>query len=96
MKKIVRLTESEFRDVIKQIVKSHQDAEMRGTSDSITLEDIFDSVVNAVNEVGEYDESMKVKAMKLAERIMSNMRDQMSYISTTHEDDINDILDEEY
>ena len=96
MKKTVRLTESEFRDVIKQLVKSQQDAEMRGTSDSITLEDIFDSVVNAVNEVGEYDESMKVKAMKLAERIMSNMRDQMSYISTTHEDDINDILDEEY
>lgn len=93
MKKIVKLTESDLSRIVRRVIKEEDEKESKGTS--ITLKDIFDEVVDALNELGDYDDSMKSKAMKLAKKIMSNFKDDLAYISDNHKDELYDILGEE-
>jgi hypothetical protein len=91
MKKIVKLTESDLSRIVKRVIKE-EDAGDKGKS--ITLNYVFEEVVYALNELGEYDGSMKGKAMKLAKKIMNSMRDELAYISDNYEDELYDILGE--
>ena len=105
MKKIVRLTESDLTRIVKRVI--NEEDEMEGKGMSVTIKDVFEEVVNALDELGGYDDSMKGKAMKLAKKIMSNFQDDLAYISENpnfqddlayisdnHEDELYDILGE--
>ncbi len=91
-KKIVRLTESDLTRIVKRVI--NEEDEMEGKGMSVTIKDVFEEVVNALDELGGYDDSMKGKAMKLAKKIMSNFQDDLAYISENHEDELYDILGE--
>ena len=90
--KRIKLTERDLSRIVRRVINEEDKKEDKGTS--ISLKDVFDEVVSALNELGEYDESMKGKAMKLAKKIMSNFRDDLAYISDNHEDELYDILGE--
>ena len=100
MKKIVRLTESDLSRIVKRVIKEEREEEEREEEEmddmekSITLNYVFEEVVNALNELGEYDGSMKGKAMELVKKIMNSMRDELAYISDNYEDELYDILGE--
>ena len=95
MKKIVRLTESDLSRIVKRVIKEErEEEEMDDMEKSITLNYVFEEVVNALNELGEYDGSMKGKAMELVKKIMNSMRDELAYISDNYEDELYDILGE--
>jgi non-homologous end joining protein Ku len=69
---------------------------MRGRGMSITIEDIFEEVRNALHDLGTYDDaSMGEKAMNLAKMIMSNMQDDLAYVTENYEDQLYDILGDE-
>jgi hypothetical protein len=96
MKKINRLTERDLTRIVKRVIKEEEDDNKKESKGmSITIKDVFDEVVNALKELGDYDDSMKGKAMKLAKKIMSNFKDDLAYISDNHEDELYDILGEE-
>jgi hypothetical protein len=63
---------------------------------SLTVKDIFEEVVNALNELGEYDDSMESEAMRLAEDIMYRMQDELVYISENYENELYEILGENF
>ena len=90
--KRIKLTERDLSRIVRRVINEEDKKEDKGTS--ISLKDVFDEVVSALNELGEYDESMKGKAMKLAKKIMSNFRDDLNYITDNHEDELYDILGE--
>jgi hypothetical protein len=92
MKKIVKLTESDLSRIVRRVINEEDKKEDKGMS--VSLKDVFDEVVNALNELGDYDDSMKSKAMKLAKKIMSNFKDDLNYITDNHEDELYDILGE--
>jgi hypothetical protein len=93
MKKIVKLTESDLSRIVKRVIKEE---EMEGRSMSLTVKDIFEGVVNALNEVGEYDDSMEREAMRLAKDILYRMQDELAYISENYENELYEILGDEY
>ena len=90
--KRIKLTERDLSRIVRRVINEEDKKEDKGTS--ISLKDVFDEVVSALNELGEYDESMKGEAMKLAKKIMSNFRDDLNYITDNHEDELYDILGE--
>ncbi len=92
MKKVVRLTERDLSRIVKRVIKEDKEEEMEGMS--ITINEVFEEVVNALDELGGYDESMKGKAMGLAKDIISMMRDELAYISENYEDALEEILAE--
>lgn len=92
MKKIVKLTESDLTRIVKRVIK--EDDEMEG-SGSITIKDVFEEVVNALDQLGGYNESMEEQAMELARNIMHKMQDDLVYISENYEDDLYEILGDE-
>jgi non-homologous end joining protein Ku len=96
MKKIVKLTESDLSRIVKRVIK--EEDEMEGMGMSITVRDIFDEVRNALHDLGMYDDaSMGKKAMALAKQIMSNMRDDLAYVTENYEEQLEEILgDEDY
>ena len=90
-----RLTERDLSRIVRQVIKEdNKEDKMGGRSMSITIEDIFDEVVDNLKELGDYDDSMNSKAMKLAKKIMSGFKDDLAYISDNHEDELYDILGE--
>jgi hypothetical protein len=105
MKKIVRLTESDLTRIVKRVIKEEDEMEDMGMS--ITIRDIFNEVVESINEYDEYgrynpkvgggyNESMKEKAMDLAFIIMSDLKD-LALSSSHYTDYIRDIIgDEDY
>jgi hypothetical protein len=95
MKKIVKLTESDLSRIVKRVIK--EEDEMEGMGMSITLDDVFDEVRNALHDqFGMYDDaSMGKKAMALAKQIMSNMRDDLAYVTENYEDQLYDIIGDE-
>jgi len=94
MKKIIKLTESDLSRIVKRVIK--EEDEMEGRSMSITVEDVFKEVRNALHELGMYDDaSMGEKAMNLAKMIMSNMQDDLSYVTENYEDQLYEILGDE-
>lgn len=94
MKKIIKLTESDLSRIVKRVIK--EEDEMEGRSMSITVEDVFKEVRNALHELGMYDDaSMGEKAMNLAKIIMSNMQDDLSYVTENYEDQLYEILGDE-
>ena len=96
MKKIVKLTESDLSRIVKRVIK--EEDEMEGMGMSITVRDIFDEVRNTLHDLGMYDDaSMGKKAMALAKQIMSNMRDDLAYVTENYEEQLEEILgDEDY
>ena len=93
-----RLTERDLSRIVKRVINEedkkddNKEDKMGGNGTSITLKDIFEEVVDTLKELGDYDDSMKSKAMKLAKKIMSNMQDDLAYISENYEEDISEIL----
>jgi hypothetical protein len=62
---------------------------------SITVKDIFEAVIDALDQMGGYQDSMKTEAMQLARNIMSSMQDNLDYITDNYEEQLYDILGEE-
>jgi hypothetical protein len=91
-----RLTESDLSRIVRRVINEDKEEEMEGRSMSLTVKDIFEGVVNALNEVGEYDDSMEREAMRLAEDIMYRMQDELAYISENYENELYEILGDEY
>ena len=95
MRKTIKLTEGDLTRIVRRVIKEdNKEDKMRGRGMSITVEDIFKEVVDNLKELGDYDDSMNSKAMKLAKKIMSNFKDDLAYISDNHEDELYDILGE--
>jgi len=96
MKKINRLTERDLTRIVKRVIKEEEDDNKKESKGmSITIKDVFDEVVNALKELGDYDDSMKGKAMKLAKDIIYKMQDDLAYISEEYEEQLYEILGEE-
>ena len=95
-----RLTERDLSRIVKRVVmEQKEENEMEGSGMSITMKDVFEEVVNALDELGGYNESMKGKAMELARNIMSIMQENLAYISEDYEEQLHEILgekDEDY
>ena len=92
-----RLTESDLSRIVRRVIKEDkEEKEMEDRGMSLTVKDIFEGVVNALNEVGEYDDSMEREAMRLAEDIMYRMQDELAYISENYENELYEILGDEY
>lgn len=96
MRKTIKLTEGDLSRIVKRVINEEDKKEdkMGGRGMSITIEDIFEEVVDDLKKLGDYDDSMKSKAMKLAKKIMSGFKDDLAYISDNHEDELYDILGE--
>jgi hypothetical protein len=92
-----RLTERDLSRIVRQVIKEDKEEdEMGGMRMSITVKDIFDEVRNALHDLGTYDDaSMGEKAMNLAKMIMSNMQDDLAYVTENYEDQLYDILGDE-
>ena len=101
MKKIIKLTESDLSRIVKRVIKEEDEMESRHMS--ITMKDVFDEVVNSINEYDEdgyynpkdgglYDESMKKKAIRLSQKIMGKLQDHLALTNVHYEADILDIL----
>jgi len=96
MKKTVRLTESDLTRIVKRVViEQNEEDRMEGEGMSITVEDIFEGVRDALDQLGGYRDSMKTEAMKLARNIMSSMQDDLAYVTENYEEQLYDILGEE-
>jgi hypothetical protein len=96
MKKIIRLTESDLTRIVRRVIKEdNEEDKMGGMRMSITVKDIFESVRDALDQMGGYRDSMKTEAMKLARNIMSSMQDNLDYITDNYEEQLYDILGEE-
>jgi hypothetical protein len=96
MKKIIKLTESDLTRIVKRVViEQNEEDRMEGEGMSITVKDIFEEVKDALDEMGGYRDSMKTEAMKLARNIMSNMQDDLAYITENYEDQLYDIRGDE-
>lgn len=101
MKKIIKLTESDLSRIVKRVIKEEDEMESRHMS--ITMKDVFDEVVNSINEYdkdgyynpkdgGLYDESMKEKAIKLSQKIMFKLQSHLALTNVHYEADILGIL----
>jgi len=61
--------------------------------DVLTVDYILDEVKNALNDLGEYKDSMEDAARELAKDILLNIKDDLAYLSENHEEALQDILD---
>ena len=97
MKKIIKLTESDLTRIVRRVINENKEEdEMGGMRMSITVKDIFEAVIDALHDLGTYDDaSMGEKAMNLAKMIMSNMQDDLAYVTENYEDQLYDILGDE-
>jgi non-homologous end joining protein Ku len=97
MRKTIKLTEGDLSRIVRRVIKEdNEEDKMRGRGMSITVEDIFDEVRNALHDLGMYDDaSMGEKAMNLSKMIMSNMQDDLAYVTDNYEDQLYDILGDE-
>ena len=96
MKKITKLTESDLTRIVKRVViEQNEEDRMEGEGMSITVKDIFEEVRDALDQMGGYRDSMKTEAMQLARNIMSNMQDDLAYITENYEDQLYDIRGDE-
>jgi len=97
MKKVARLNERDLSRIVRRVIKEDkEEKEMEDKGMSLTVKDIFEEVVNALNELGEYDDSMESEAMRLAEDIMYRMQDELVYISENYENELYEILGENF
>lgn len=99
MKKVVRLTESDLKRIVKRVIKEDDD-EMGGSGITITVQDIFREVKDVLNDFGGYDESMRDMAMDLSEEILGRLENDLSellvnYITDYYGSSIQDILGNE-
>ncbi len=92
-----RLNEKDLSRIVRRVIKEDkEEKEMEDKGMSLTVKDIFEEVVNALNELGEYDDSMESEAMRLAEDIMYRMQDELVYISENYENELYEILGENF
>ena len=99
MKKVIRLTESDLKRIVKRVIKEDDD-EMGDSSITITVQDIFREVKDVLNDYDGYDESMRDMAMDLSEEILGRLQNDLSeilanYITDYYGADIQDILGNE-
>jgi hypothetical protein len=92
-----RLTERDLSRIVRQVIKEDNEKdEMKGMGMSITVRDIFEEVIDALHDLGGYDDAtMGKKAMNLAKMIMSNMQDDLAYVTENYEDQLYEILGDE-
>ena len=97
MRKTIKLTEGDLSRIVRRVIKEDKEEdEMEGMGMSITVRDIFDEVRNSLHDLGGYDDAtMGEKAMNLAKMIMSNMQDDLAYVTENYEDQLYDILGDE-
>ena len=97
MRKTIKLTEGDLSRIVRRVIKEDNEKdEMEYMGMSITVREIFDEVRNALHDLGPYDDaSMGEKAMNLAKMIMSNMQDDLAYVTDNYEDQLYDILGNE-
>ena len=100
MKKVIRLTESDLARIVKRTIKEQED-EMEDIGISIKLRDVFDQVMESLDDMGGYDDSMEEVSMDLAKDIMSNFRYDLpvvlaNYITENYENYLYSILGDEY
>ncbi len=92
-----RLNEKDLSRIVRRVInEDKEEKEMEDKGMSLTVKDIFEEVVNALNELGEYDDSMESEAMRLAEDIMYRMQDELVYISENYENELYEILGENF
>jgi predicted nucleic acid-binding protein len=92
-----RLNEMDLSRIVRRVInEDKEEKEMEDRGMSLTVKDIFEEVVNALNELGEYDDSMEREAMRLAEDIMYRMQDELAYISENYENELYEILGENF
>jgi hypothetical protein len=90
-----RLNERDLSRIVRRVInEDKEEKEMEDKGMSLTVKDIFDEVVNALNELGEYDDSMEREAMRLSEDIMYRMQEELAYISENYENELYEILGE--
>ncbi len=89
-----KLNERDLSRIVRRVIKEGKEEEMEYKGMSLTVKDIFEAVVNALNELGEYDDSMEKESMWLAEDIMDRMQDELAYISENYENELYEILGE--
>ena len=100
MKKVIRLTESDLKRIVKRVIKEDDD-EMGDSSITITVQDIFREVKDVLNDYDGYDESMRDMAMDLSEEILGRLKRfdlpelLANYITDYYGADIQDILGNE-
>jgi len=96
MRKTIKLTEGDLSRIVRRVNKEdNEEDKMGGMRMSITVKDIFEAVIDALDQMGGYQDSMKTEAMKLARNIMSSMQDNLDYITDNYEEQLYDILGEE-
>jgi len=98
MRKTIKLTEGDLSRIVRRVIKEdNEEDKMGGMRMSITVKDIFEAVIDALDQMGGYQDSMKTEAMQLARNIMSSMQDNLDYITDNYEEQLYDILgDEDY
>jgi hypothetical protein len=98
MKRTIKLTESDLSRIVKRVIKEEDEMEDMGIS--IKLGDVFDQVMESLDDMGGYDDSMEKAAMDLAKDIMSNFQYDLpvvlaNYIADNYEGYLHEILDNE-
>jgi hypothetical protein len=98
MRKTIKLTEGDLSRIVRRVIKEdNEEDKMGGMRMSITVKDIFEAVIDALDQMGGYRDSMKTEAMQLARNIMSSMQDNLDYITDNYEEELDEILgDEDY
>ena len=100
MKKVIRLTESDLKRIVKRVIKEDDD-EKGDSGVSITVQDIFREVKDVLDDFGGYDESMKEQAMDLSKEILGRLKRfdlpelLLNYITENYEESLYDILGNE-
>jgi hypothetical protein len=91
-----RLTERDLSRIVKRVVNEDKPFSEMGKKKSSAIEyvEVFDAVINALEESGEYNESMDYAAEGLAWDIFDNMRDNLAYVSENYEEEISQIIDQ--
>ena len=99
MKKIIKLTESDLTRIVKRTIKEQDEMEDMGIL--ITEKEIFYQVTESLDDMGGYDDSMRVVAMDLAKEIMNDLQNDLpvvlgNYIAENYENYLQSILGDEY
>jgi choline kinase len=98
MKRTIKLTESDLVRIVKRTIKEQD--EMEDTGIRITEKEIFYQVTECLDDMGGYDDSMRVVVMDLAKEIMNDLKNDLpvvlaNFITENYDGYLHDILDNE-
>jgi len=98
MKRTIKLTESDLSRIVKRVIKEEDEMEDMGIS--IKLGDVFDQVMESLDDMGGYDDSMEEVVMDLAKEIMNDLQNDLpvvlgNYIAENYDGYLHSLLDNE-